>query len=216
MVTSNVVVSAIAAALIFSLSTPSYQVKLGDYFAVDSVGVYIQMPDYPAGCEPASLSLLLKSYSYEANIDELMGYFDLTTDDFVHGYWGSIYSEGAAYPPAVVEAANRYLSEQGSRLEAREITGYNWDAIERLIFDGKPIMMWCTTDYAYPYYLDIWEIDGYYMYANEHCVVLYGVDEENVYVSDPLQGLISYPKEEFERIWVLCGSMAVILDISEE
>lgn len=214
MAVSNFIVTALAAALIASTNQPAYQVEPGDYTATDSVGIALQNPDYPAGCEPMSLCILLKSYSYDAVMPDIMECFDITEDDFVNGYWGDVYSVGAAYPPAVVTAANRYLAEQGSRLEANDISGYSWDYIKTLVTDGKPVMIWCTTDYQPPVYVD-WEIDGEYMYANEHCVVLYGAENGAAYISDPLRGLIEVPEDEFGTLYGLCGSMAVCLNIKE-
>lgn len=214
MVSSNIVVAAISAALATALTVPNYQVEPGDYHATDSVGIALQNPDYPAGCEPISLTLLLNSYSYDIGMPDIMEYFDITTNDFVNGFWGSIYSEGAAYPGAVVTAANRYLEEQNSKLRARAISGYSWDVIKELVTDGKPLMMWCTTDYQPPIFMD-WHIGNMYMYVNEHCVVVYGVENDVVYISDPLRGHIEVPEKDFSELWKLCGSMAVMLEIKE-
>lgn len=184
----------------------------GAYTASQSVGEALQMPDYPAGCEPISLTIMLHAYSYDIGMPEIMRYFDRSDTDFVHAFWGSEYSEGAAYPPAVVEAANRYLLMQGSSLEARDITGAYWGTIEAMIGDGVPVMVWTTTDFKSPVWSG-WDVDGWPMYANEHCVVVYGQDGSTLYVSDPLEGLITRPMGEFARIWEQCGSMAVALGV---
>lgn len=204
-----------ALSVLIGTSESNLQVKPGDYVAKQSIGIAMQYPDYPAGCEPMSLCILLKAYSYEVTIPEIMSYFNVTDNDFLYGYYGSIYSEGAAYPPAVVMAANRYLNEQRSRLTAVNISLSSWDTIESYIREGKPLMVWTTIDFTDPDMLD-WNIDGHHMYSNEHCVVLYDVDADSVYISDPIEGLIERPKQDFERIWKLCGSMAVMVDIFKE
>ena len=216
MAISSPIIAAISAVIIAGSTVPFYQVYPGEYTATDSVGIAFQLPDYPAGCEPISLSLLLNSYSYDIGMPDIMNYFDKSSDDFVHAYWGDIYSVGAAYPPAVVEAANRYLAEQGSRLEAYDISNFSWDAIEKTVSEGRPVMLWCTSDYQHPYYYGKWEIDGYYMYANEHAVVMYDYDDTYVYVSDPLRGYTQFDKSEFETIWNLCGRMGVALYLEED
>lgn len=214
MAASSFIVSAIAAAIISSTSISAYDIDTYDYRATDNVGIAMQLPDYPAGCEPMSLCILLKSYEYDAVMPDIMDYFDMTSNDYVNGYWGSIYSVGAAYPTAIVEAADRYLVEEGSKLRATDLSGSSWSYISDLIQDGKPVMAWCTTDYQPPLYMD-WVIEGQYMYANEHCVVVYKVENGAVYISDPLRGLIEVPAQEFEILWGLCGSMAVCLNIEE-
>lgn len=187
----------------------------GAYTASQSVAEYLQLPDYPAGCEPVSLCILLESYEYEASMPGIMYYFDRSQSDFINAYWGSEYSEGAAYPPAVIEAANRYLMHQGSKLEAVDLTGSGWDAIEWLMDEGQPVMCWVTVGYHWPIWSD-WEVDGWPMYANEHCVVLYGLEDGKAKVSDPLEGMIDVDAERFRDVWERCGGMAVNLDMKGE
>lgn len=214
MAASSFIIAAVSAAIISSTNISAYDIDTYEYHATDNVGIALQLPDYPAGCEPMSLCILLKSYEYDAVMPDIMGYFDITDSDYVNGYWGSIYSEGAAYPTAVIEASNRYLKDQDSKLRGTDLSGSSWGYICNLVDKGKPIMVWCTTDYQPPIFVD-WEINGQYMYANEHCVVMYKVDNGAVYISDPLRGLIEVPEEEFKTLWGLCGSMAVCLNIEE-
>ena len=210
----SIVCGALAALLALGAPFSTVYTRLtepGAYTASQSVAEYMQLPDYPAGCEPVSLCILLESYEYEASMPGIMDFFVRSQSDFVHAYWGSEYSEGAAYPPAVVEAANRYLSEQGARIEARDITGTYWGTIEALIGEGKPVMCWVTVGYNWPIWSDFYSGD-WRMYANEHCVVLYGLDGSTAYVSDPLEGLIEVDAGTFADVWIRCGSMAVFIE----
>lgn len=210
----SIVCGALAALLALGAPFGTVYTRLtepGAYTASRSVAEYMQLPDYPAGCEPVSLCILLESYEYEASMPGIMDYFDRSQSDFVNAYWGSEYSEGAAYPPAVVEAANRYLEEHGSELVAYDITGVPWSCVENLMAEGQPMMAWVTVGYDWPIW-SAWNVQGMPMYANEHCVVLYGLENGVARVSDPLEGLIDVDADAFRDVWQRCGSMAVYLD----
>ena len=216
--TESIVCGALATLLALGAPCGSIYADLtqpGTYTASQSVGEALQLPDYPAGCEPVSLTIMLDAYSYDIGMPGIMLYFKRSDNDFVDAYWGSEYTEGAAYPPAVVYAADRYLMNQGSKLEAVDLTGSGWDAIEWLIEEGQPVMCWVTVGYHWPIWSD-WEVDGWRMYANEHCVVLYGLEDGKAKVSDPLEGMIEVDAEQFRDVWERCGGMAVNLEMKGE
>ena len=56
-----------------------------------------------------------------------------------------------------------------------------------------------------------WEVEGWPMYANEHCIVVYGIRDGEVLCSDPLRGLTSAPLGEWYAVWDACGQMAVAI-----
>lgn len=175
-----------------------------------AVGVVLQLPDYPAGCEPCSLVSILKAYGYETDVDEVMGHFP-EGRDWVAGYWGSVYAVGAAYPPAVAAAADSYLSERGSNVRAVDMTGCSWGDVKRSLGLGRPVMAWTTTDGSSP----VWSStdDGPWpMYANEHCVVIAGAAGGVLRVMDPLEGIALRDEGDFAAVWEECGSMALTLE----
>ena len=73
-------------------------------------------------------------------------------------------------------------------------------------------IVWTTTDDAMPRWTG-WTVDGWEMYANEHCCVVHGLDVEGgaVSVMDPLKGDRRMDIGAFNRIWTACGSMAVAI-----
>ena len=216
--TESIVCGALATILALGAPFGSVYADLttpGAYTASQSVGEALQLPDYPAGCEPMSLCILLEAYEYDATMPGIMLYFERSETDFVNAYWGSEYSEGAAYPPAVVEAANRYLLNRGSKMEAVDLTGVPWEAVEWLMDEGQPVMAWVTVGYHWPIWSE-WKVEGRPMYANEHCVVLYGLEDGKAKVSDPLEGMIEVDAEQFRDVWERCGRMAVYLDSKGE
>jgi uncharacterized protein YvpB len=48
-------------------------------------------------------------------------------------------------------------------------------------------------------------------WINEHCVVLYGIDDETVYVSDPIEGYMVYDRDSFASVFEECGNRALYM-----
>lgn len=193
--------------------------------AVDSrsaaqVGELLQLPEYPAGCEPVSLTIVLRSLGFEADPSEVIeGYLpvDPTSSDYVHEYGGSVYVDGGTMPPAIVTAANAYLADQGDAadgLAARDITGTTYAELLDLVEQGYPVLAWTTMYMGEPQFTGFVQ-EGYEWYYNEHCVVLYGIEGDEVLVSDPLEGLVRRDAAEFGRLYETCGCMAVVIDADQ-
>lgn len=173
------------------------------------VGCMLQLPDYPTGCEVVSLVNALHAFGVEASFDEAYALFDKSDHDYVHAWWGDPYgSGGAAYPPAMEEAASRALL--GTPCRAEDVTGCGLQGIADVIQSGGVVIAWTTTDGGMPVWSG-WEVEGWPMYANEHCIVVYGIRDGEVLCSDPLRGLTSAPLGEWYAVWDACGQMAVAI-----
>ena len=48
-------------------------------------------------------------------------------------------------------------------------------------------------------------------WLDEHCVVMYASDGENVYISDPLAGLVVHERDSFKDVFEKCGSYALYM-----
>lgn len=179
-----------------------------------SVGELLQMPALPAGCESVALTCVLRSMGFDLGLTDIVdGYLDIdpTRSDYVTGFGGDPRTGGGALPPAMVTAANRYLAAQGEQgIEARDVTGTSFDGLLAQVSEGRPVLVWTTMYMADPAFTG-YERDGWRWYSNEHCVVLYGVDGEDVLVSDPLEGLVRRDAAQFQRLYEACGSMAMAL-----
>lgn len=171
-------------------------------------GDYNQFPEYPAGCEVVSLQNTLCAFDVDLTFEETYALFDKSDSDFVYHWWGNPKVEGAAYPPAMVIAANRALD--GTEFSAMDITGCSFAEIEEYTGQGKLVITWYTTDGKSPRWTD-WSVNGYRMYGNEHCVVVYATYRDDVYISDPIHGMIDVDITEFDNIWQECGAMAVVV-----
>ena len=162
---------------------------------------------YPAGCEVVSLINALHTFGVDLDFEHAYGCFD-KGPGFVETWWGDPYTEGAAYPPAMVTACRRAL--QGTAIQVRDMTDCSMEDLTGVLDGGGVLIVWTTTDDALPRWTE-WEVDGWRMYANEHCAVLHGLEDGVAYVMDPLKGDRRISADVFEEIWTSCGSMAVAI-----
>lgn len=172
---------------------------------VGSVGTMTQ-EDYPAGCEVVSMINALHTFGINLSFGEAYGMLDHSDWDFVHAWWGDPYIEGAAYPPAMVDALGLALAD--TEIDARDMTGETLEGFVDTFQAGGVVIAWVTTDGAMPRWTD-WEVDGYRMYSNEHCVVAFDISDDGVDIMDPLSGERVIDTATFNEIWTACGSMAV-------
>ena len=174
-----------------------------------------QYPELPTGCESVALTIALRSMGFNLEKTTIVdAYLDYSDGDFVNAYVGDPYSyEGmGVYPPGLVNAANSYLADQGSKMRAYDITGTAWNDLFVYVEKGYPVLIWVTIDSYAPSFIGV-EQDEWIWYENEHCVVLYEVAHESgqVSISDPTYGDLQQDLESYGRIFAACGSMAVII-----
>lgn len=162
-----------------------------------------QYPTYPAGCEPTSIAILLHCYNIETTVREMID------EGYLQGnYNGDIYSNGYMMPQGAVNVLNNYLEYNDSGYSPRDISGEGWETLECYLQYSIPALVWVNIDYSIP---GSW-MNTYSMWSGEHCVVAYGVDEDNVFISDPIQGMIEIPKQQFIDMWERCGAMALVIE----
>lgn len=166
----------------------------------------IMQEEHPAGCEVYCLQAALAAFGYEEGFDDVYALFDHSDSDFVTAWWGDPDTGGAAYPPAMMEAANRALA--GTPRRATDITGCTAEGIKDALDGGGLVICWFTTDYAYPVWTGWW-VGDWQMYANEHAIVVYDLSGDGVRAMDPLRGDVLMRTGTFIDIWTACGSMAV-------
>ena len=79
----------------------------------ENVPEVLQGDAYPSGCEPAALASVLQSMGIDVSLEDMLAYLDYDPDfiDFVYHYAGDPAGSGSAWPPAMVDAANRYLDD---------------------------------------------------------------------------------------------------------
>ena len=195
-----------------------------------TVQTVFQEPALPNGCEAASLATLLEYNGCSVDLVSL-GVDYLPRQSFSYSgpnRYGPDPEQAYAGDPAsssngwycfegpIIEAANAWLRDQGSSLRAQIETGADMDRLEQLLRQGTPVAVWFTQDYEQPRFNTsfTWTLpDGstYTPYGNLHCVVLTGMDENQCYLADPMQGDSCIERDRFESIYTAMGSRAVVL-----
>lgn len=197
--------------------------------SVPAVLLY-QLPELPNGCEATSLAMLLESYGIAASKTEL-AYQYLPRAEFyeengaVYGpapeeaYAGDPTAQGYyCYAQPLCKAADLYLEHAGETLRALDLTGTGPAGLERLLCEGRPVIVWGTLQFEPPRQSTThsWLLTGtgeeYIPYSNLHCMLLYGYDEEFYYLCDPLYGYQAVEKAKFVAIYGQMGRRAMALD----
>lgn len=183
----------------------------------------MQNPELPTGCEITSLGIVLQYYGFE--IDKCY----LSDNYLPKGKIGTVTAWDAflgdprydwcygCYSPVIVKAANSYLSDYDINNEyiVEDISGIEFENLYDYIVQDIPVIIWGSIDMKESFYTKTWNIDGedFTWKAPLHCLVLTGFDKEaNIaYVSDPLEGNITYPLDIVKQRYEEMYSQAVII-----
>ena len=188
-----------------------------------------QLPELPTGCEITALTMALQYYGLDADKTEMAADY-LPTSPSTNRYTGS---DGRVYgidldayfvgnpfddsgmicgPAAIVTAANGFLADQGSSLQAADCTGASPDALYALVEQNTPVVVWVTIGMTprQPAQMSWYTETGKYVdwTNNDHCAVLVGYTDSSVWIADPLAGLVEYSKTSFERVFASRGTGA--------
>lgn len=182
----------------------------------------LQYPELPTGCEVTSLTMALRFAGYDVSKEELADrYLDKAspgTVSYKAAFWGDPRQAESfgCYAPVIVNAANKYLTEQKSPKRAYDLTGTSLDDILAEIRMGCPAIVWgsmyINEEIIFSYG---WDIDGETVMwpSNEHCMLLIGFDTEknSVIVCDPLEGIVSYDKNAFQHHYETLEQQAIVI-----
>lgn len=190
----------------------------------------LQDPDYPNGCEIASLATVLRCHGFNATLAELSEDYlprkdlslsergVLTGPDPEKYYVGDPGSEEGWYcfEQPLADAANAYLSDHGSLLHTRIVTGAGMEKLRSCLENGVPVIVWFTVDYGAPVYSSDthWTLDTgkeYIPYHNLHCLVLTAMEGDTCRLADPLAGVTEVDAAAFEEIYTQMGRRALAI-----
>lgn len=186
--------------------------------------IFRQYPELYNGCEVTSLAMLLNYYGIDKSKLDLAP--ELVKDptpvqlakDGTILYWGNpntgfvgdVYGRSMGF--GIFHGALLKLMEQYIPSSV-DLTGGSFEAIERQISDGFPVIVWTTNDFKVPKYWIEWDtpIGPIKTTMKEHAVLMVGYDEKYVYVNDPMSGKAksSVEKEGFIAAWEAMGSQAL-------
>ena len=221
----------------FALNHRSHvkDVQIGEDGRIEITHVLIEMssllqkPELPNGCEITSLTALLNALGYDVSKTEMADQYlpkeaFLWKDGKLYGanpykaYAGDPRLERGGwfvYAPPIIEAANQYIADVGGVHHATDISGSSREEIMAYLMEGVPVVMWVTLNLEKPRLNYAWYFHdtGEYFNApvNLHAVVLHGFNGDEVYVMDPLRGLITRNADQFFQSYVDLGSHAVVV-----
>lgn len=186
----------------------------------DSFIPICQYPELPTGCEVTSLTMVLNYYGINAdkcNIsDNFLEKGDVGSVDFNVAFVGDPRdaSSYGCYAPVIVNAANLYLEYNQSKLNAKNITGTELEDLFPYIDSEKPVIIWGTQDCSEGHYSVTWNVAGEDLtwFTPEHCMVLVGYDDVNVWVADPIYGDIrNYDIQTLKNSYDSLNKQAILI-----
>ena len=155
-----------------------------------------QNPQLPTGCEITSLTMVLMYWGFDVDKEALAeNYLEkgpIGTVDFRKAFVGDPHDENSfgCYAPVIEKTARTFLSDSGSSLQVQDLTGQPLESLFSYLDRHIPVIIWATKDCLPGRYVDSWYIDGRTItwFEPEHCMVLVGYDEAQVFVADPITG----------------------------
>lgn len=186
----------------------------------------LQNPELPTGCEITSLAQVLCFYNYNADKELLadnyltkamIGEADLNTAFISDPRSERSYGCNA---PVIVDAAEKYLADNGHAHVPVNITGSDPYDLYSLIDSGIPVIVWSTIALEKAEESYLWDMDdgnSVYFMINEHCTVLtgYNFKTKTVSFSDPLYGKVTYSMSKFEERFEQMGRQAIYIESSD-
>lgn len=205
-------------------------------YQIEGVSVKDQS-DLMAGCETYACIVVLQYLNFDIDEHEFVDNYLITKpvaygeDGVLYGpdmnsaFAGDIYTGYGIYAPAMAKCMNSYLKTTGRNMTANVIKDKTLDDLCREYIDQDiPVMVWATGYMADPYIRDTWIVnyvdenatkeigDTEGWYAHEHCMVLFGYDEDNYYFSDSVAGAVSvFSKSESQDKFEKLGSQAIVV-----
>lgn len=183
---------------------------------ISSIPELIQWDSLIGGCEIVSMTSVLNAMGYDVApqtlADEYISYDVVGEGDYVNYYIGSPYESGGGFPPVLAYAGNGFLEDSNSDWRFHNVSGASFSSLLSQVDYGLPVLVWTTMNMDEPLWTGF-DYGGYEWYNNEHCVVLYGYNEEEgtVQVMDPMAGLIDRDLADFEYLYDECGQLALAL-----
>lgn len=208
---------------IAELGTENVQMQtetIENYYKMEDFEWLSQNPELPTGCEITSLTSVLNYYGINVKKETM-------ADDYLKKGDGSYYkmflgnprdagSFGCMAQP-IVDAANLYFKKNNVSMKASNVSGVTFDKIREYVSQGVPMIVWNTMGMAPAYESQTLTLDGreYTWIAPEHCVVVVGYDLDNneVYVADPMAGMVTRNLKTFEERYDSLKRQAVYVTI---
>ena len=185
--------------------------------------VISKFPELPSGDEITSLCMVLNYLKYNVNKCDLNDLYLAKgpahyTDIFEAnaGNPKDTYNSYGCMPPVIVSAANKYISINGGKYYAQDISGISALELYHEVSKGNPIIVWVCEDFdSTPSIFRTLIIDGktVYLKSNVSTMVLtgYNVTNKTVTLADPSGVVFDMDMDLFETRFSQVGSYAVLI-----
>lgn len=210
---------------------PADAAELPEEYEIADFPVILQTPELPTGCEITALTMLLRYYGLPAEKTTMAAAYlpktplnltggedgRLYGPDFTRYFIGDPFTQGGYVcgTGAILTAAERYLQDMESSLQAVDLSGSAPQELYRRVSGGQPVLVWVTISME-----DRWGTQGWYTQEgefvewsrNDHAAVLTGYTQDTVTICDPISAQITYEREQFEKVFASRGNLCVVLE----
>lgn len=197
------------------------------YDDVIDTPIIAQNPNFPNGCEAASTVMLLNYYNIDISLEEFVSkYLRKKSVKDINGvrigpnpaqyYAGDPSDEKrgwGCFAPAIIDSIKKLAEDNG--YVVFDVSLYYLDDLS--FSNYLPCVVWTTTDYTEALNVYTWKsVSGKNTYTypqNSHTVLLVGIDENYVYINDPLKpdSVQKVDKEQFRLSYDSMGRQAISL-----
>lgn len=207
------------------------EAKPPEEYVIDNFPVILQMPELPTGCEITAMTMAIHYYGYHVDKTTMAAeYLPTVSANRYYGEDGRLYGSDlrkyfvgnpftqAGYicgTEAILTAANAYLQEAGSSMQAVDKSGASPEELYELVSENTPVVVWVTIGMANRRPPQGWYTeDGAYVdwSTNDHGAVLIGYSEDTVTIADPISGMVEYSRAQFESVFASRSYQCVILE----
>lgn len=186
------------------------------------VPVIYQKPELPSGCEITSLTMVLRYLGYNADKCDLADNYLAKGSQNAGNPWVEFLGDPRSssgvgcYAPPIVDAAKRYIADNGGSHTVKNISGASVNELYKQIDNGNPVIVWATDNMRQPHIGATWKSGGQTIkwMTPMHCLVLIGYDSEagTAIFADPLHGIVSYSTSTFEARYKSIGQQAIVIE----
>lgn len=166
---------------------------------------------YQSGDSLAAAVIILRSCGYnDVTIDSLIadGYVKCGNNNGIDGFCGNpAEANGYCFSPYLHTILSAYLNANDSDFRAIDIGG-PFTFTKKYIKKNFPIAVWVTADMQTPKWV-VESDSSYGYYSNMRTVVVYDIDEDFVYMFDPVDGKKTVDIATFQTVYESCGHQAI-------
>lgn len=160
-----------------------------------------QYPKYPNGCELVALDILLNYYGINVSIDEIIN--ETPKGKTPYYYNGTLYGGNPNYeflgnPKSLSGWGiwDKGLENVANKFKPGVIngTGMDFNDIIKLVYNDRPVIVWTSINLINPFVSKKWIVpdtgETIYWKSYNHAVVVIGYNENEIIISDPINGKI--------------------------